>query len=65
MPGLRRLKATHSIINFILLNAAFGSPPSEDLTGQAIINRQSKKPADSNNFGFLRKGDSRRKKIGR
>jgi len=26
-------------INFTLLNAAFGSPPSEDLTEQAIINR--------------------------
>jgi hypothetical protein len=24
--------------NFTLLNAAFGSPPLEDLTGQAIIN---------------------------
>jgi hypothetical protein len=29
-------------INFILLNAAFGSPLSEDLAGQAIINHQSK-----------------------
>jgi hypothetical protein len=38
---LRRLKATHSIINFIVLNATFGSPPSEDLTGQAIMNHQS------------------------
>jgi hypothetical protein len=32
------LVTTLSIINFTLLNAAFGSPPSEDLTGQAIIN---------------------------
>jgi hypothetical protein len=29
------------IINFTLLNAAFGSPPMEDLTGQAIDNHQS------------------------
>jgi hypothetical protein len=31
-----------SIINFTLLNAAFGSPPLEDLTGQAIINQKFK-----------------------
>jgi hypothetical protein len=28
------------IINFTPLNAAFGSPPSQDLTGQAIINHK-------------------------
>ena len=38
---LRWLKATHSIINFTLLNAVFGSSPSEDLTRQEIINHQS------------------------
>jgi hypothetical protein len=32
-----------SINNFTLLNAAFGSPPLEDLTGQAIINQQSQR----------------------
>jgi hypothetical protein len=35
-------KGTPSIINFTLLNAAFGSPPLEDVTGQAIIAQQSK-----------------------
>jgi hypothetical protein len=39
-----RAKIFAHINNFTLLNAAFGSPPLEDLTGQAIINHQSNQP---------------------